>query len=180
MRKRENFRLNDYVVFIDDVITGKIIHIDKDQITIESDEGFIYKCQPEEIIHRKDLDHLINNDEIVKKEKNGKPNKATKRSGQNSFIEIDLHIHQLIDSTKGMSNFEILTVQLNKARQTLKHAMKNNIRSVIFIHGVGEGILKKELIKMLQKYPVEISEANYHKYGIGATEAYIFQNYKEF
>ncbi len=180
MRKADSFKPGDFVTFIDDVISGRIITITKDQITIESKEGFIYHCQPEEIIHRKGLDHLIDESEIRKEEELEKPKRSVRNSKEKSFVEIDLHIHNLIDSTQGMTNYDILTVQINKARQMLKYAMENNIRSVIFIHGIGEGVLKKKLIKMLQKYPVEISEADFHKYGLGATEAYIFQNYKNF
>ncbi len=178
MNKSDRFKINDYVTFIDDVISGKIIQIDKNIITLESEEGFIYRCQPHEIIHRKDLNHLIGSG-LTDIENYQKRSKKKKKSKSPASIEIDLHIHHLIDSTKGLSNFDMLSIQLDKAKQTLKYAMKNNIRKVIFIHGVGEGVLKKELIKMLRRYPVNISEANYHQYGLGATEAYIFQNYKE-
>jgi dsDNA-specific endonuclease/ATPase MutS2 len=182
MKNAAIFKINDYVTFIDDVMSGRIIQITKDQIIIESEEGFTYKCQSHEIIHRQDLNKLINDDNPITDLKNNtiKKKKSIKRSKKSEVLEVDLHIHHLIVSTKGMSNYELLTIQLNKARQSLKHAIDNNIRRVIFIHGVGEGILKNELIKMLQKYPVEISEASFQKYGLGATEAYIFQNYKHY
>jgi hypothetical protein len=48
---------------------------------------------------------------------------------------------------------------------------------VVFIHGVGEGILKIELDYLFGRYNnVKFYDANYQKYGLGATEVYIYQN----
>ena len=47
----------------------------------------------------------------------------------------------------------------------------------MFIHGVGEGVLKEELHYLFNKYEnVKHYDANYQKYGLGATEVYIYQN----
>ena len=91
-------------------------------------------------------------------------------------MEVDLHIHQLTRSVKGMSNFEMLSIQLDTAKKRLEFAIKKRIPRVIFIHGVGEGVLKIELESLLSKYPVDIYPASFQKYGFGATEVYIFQN----
>ena len=49
---------------------------------------------------------------------------------------------------------------------------------IVFIHGVGEGVLKEELGYLFRKYDnVKFYDADYQKYGLGATEVYIFQNY---
>lgn len=48
---------------------------------------------------------------------------------------------------------------------------------LVFIHGVGEGVLKSELEFLLSKYDgITFKEASYQKYGVGATEVYIKQN----
>ena len=91
-------------------------------------------------------------------------------------MEVDLHINQLIDSTRGMDNFDILTIQLDTAKHKLEFAIRNRIRRVVFIHGVGEGVLKTELEYLFNKYHVDFYDAPYQKYGLGATEVYIFQN----
>jgi hypothetical protein len=42
---------------------------------------------------------------------------------------------------------------------------------------VGEGVLKVELEYLFGRYNnVKFYDANYQKYGVGATEVYIFQN----
>ncbi|MEX0273541.1 MAG: Smr/MutS family protein, partial [Flavobacteriaceae bacterium] len=47
----------------------------------------------------------------------------------------------------------------------------------VFIHGVGEGVLREELQYLFRRYDnVEYYDADYQQYGLGATEVYIFQN----
>jgi dsDNA-specific endonuclease/ATPase MutS2 len=48
---------------------------------------------------------------------------------------------------------------------------------MVFIHGVGEGVLRQELETLLGRYSnVQFYDADYKSYGIGATEVRIFQN----
>jgi hypothetical protein len=55
--------------------------------------------------------------------------------------------------------------------------MEKRISRIVFIHGVGEGILKEELGYLLRRYDnLRYYDAEYQKYGLGATEVYIFQN----
>ena len=92
-------------------------------------------------------------------------------------FEVDLHIHQLTDSTKGMTNFDMLNLQLDTARRQLEFAIKKRIPKMVFIHGVGEGVLRQELETLLSRYNnVQFYDADYKTYGLGATEVKIFQN----
>ena len=93
-------------------------------------------------------------------------------------MEVDLHINQLIKSTKGMDNFDMLTLQLNTAKRKIEYAISKRISKIIFIHGVGEGVLKSELHYLFGRYPVRFYDASYKKYGLGATEVYVYQNPK--
>jgi len=64
------------------------------------------------------------------------------------------------------------------AKRQLEFAMKKRIQKVVFIHGVGEGVLKAELESLFNRYEnLKFYDADYQKYGLGATEVYIFQNY---
>ena len=58
---------------------------------------------------------------------------------------------------------------------TIKQISKK-IPKIVFIHGVGEGVLKSELQSLLNKYSVKYYDASYKKYGLGATEVYVYQN----
>jgi hypothetical protein len=92
---------------------------------------------------------------------------------------VDLHIEKLVPSKRGMSNYDILTLQMETAKRQLDFAIKNRMPKVVFIHGVGEGVLKAELDFMLGRYDtISFQDANYQKYGLGATEVYIKQNVK--
>jgi hypothetical protein len=76
-----------------------------------------------------------------------------------------------------MEKFDILTLQLDTARRQLEFAIIKRIPRIVFIHGVGEGILRTELEYLFGRYPEVIFEdANYQKYGLGAMQIYIKQN----
>ena len=90
----------------------------------------------------------------------------------NFETEIDLHIEKLIPSHKGMSNTEIIKIQLSRCRRCLDGAIANNIPRVYVIHGLGKGKLREEIHLLLAEYPeVHSFNNNYHpKYAYGATE----------
>lgn len=47
---------------------------------------------------------------------------------------------------------------------------KNKGRKIVFIHGVGNGVLKNEIRKQLErKYKVYYQDASFREYGYGAT-----------
>jgi dsDNA-specific endonuclease/ATPase MutS2 len=57
--------------------------------------------------------------------------------------------------------------------------MRKRIQKVVFIHGKGAGVLQEELKYLFGRYDnVKYYDADYKKYGLGATEVYIFQNSK--
>ena len=89
-------------------------------------------------------------------------------------MEVDLHIEKLIERPNRMSAYDILDHQLEIARRQLEFAKKKGISRVVFIHGVGEGILKTELESLFKKYSnIQYRDASFRKYGLGATEVLI-------
>lgn len=182
-----SFKIGDNVAVLDDVLKGTIIQIDREMITIETEDGFPMKYTEKELVLiRKDQADLskysdISNDELLHKSVDKKTKKKSlfksDQPGKNQpIMEVDLHIHQLTDSTKGLDNYDMLNLQMTTAKQRLEYAIRNRIQKVVFIHGKGEGVLKKELEFLLKKYPVDFYEASFQKYGLGATEVYIYQN----
>lgn len=88
--------------------------------------------------------------------------------------EIDLHIEELLENWSGMSNAQLLDVQLKRVQREMDEAIAAHMRKVIFIHGVGNGRLKTEVRKLLSSYSnVRIHDASFSRYGFGATEAEI-------
>lgn len=185
-----SFKLGDKVKLINDTLSGVIIEIVKNKVILRCSEGFDYSCDKSELIKYGHFDGHFINDNIIEfkdekysdktKKKKVRINKnhtiEKKIKNNTSPLEIDLHIHQLVISEKGMSNFDMLKLQLKTAKKKLEYAIKNKKQKIVFIHGIGEGVLKTELHHLLKKYPVEYYEASYKKYGQGATEVYIYQN----
>lgn len=100
-----------------------------------------------------------------------KSQSIVKRGGQNGIIEIDLHIGELLDDTSGMSNSEILNYQLDKFREVLEQYKSKREQRIVFIHGKGDGVLRKALLDELKrKYPAfRHQDASFQEYGFGAT-----------
>lgn len=99
------------------------------------------------------------------------PQTLIKRGGKNEILEIDLHINQLLDDTHGMSNSEILNYQLDKFREVLEKYKTKREQRIVFIHGKGDGVLRKTLLDELKrKYPAfKTQDASFQEYGFGAT-----------
>lgn len=84
--------------------------------------------------------------------------------------EVDLHIEQLLDRWKHLSNGEIVQHQLSVARQSIDDAILAGKHRIVLIHGVGSGTLKKEVIKLIESYPgLRHEEGHFSVYGVGAT-----------
>jgi hypothetical protein len=179
------FVKGDKVSVLDDNINGIVVKVKEKEVTIETDEGFELTFHQGELILIAASGELMDNIATtnfssVKKEKEiPKPRSFVKekKSKKDDFVlEIDLHIEKLVPNKRGMSNYDILTLQMDTARRQLEFAMKNRIPKVVFIHGVGEGILKAELDFLLGRYDnLTFQDANYQKYGLGATEVYFIK-----
>lgn len=173
------FKIGDQVSVINDTMTGKVVKIDHHIITIECLDGFLYSFHSKELVPLKDWNGLIRQDpEHYGKATVTNDKKLFTVKKGNIVKEVDLHIHELTDYEKGMSNYDKLSLQLKAAQYELELAISKKQPKIIFIHGRGEGVLKKELRILCRKYPVEFHDASYTEYGIGATEVLIYQNKK--
>ena len=96
---------------------------------------------------------------------------ARKEAKQNHLLEVDLHIHELLDNTNGLSNKEMLDCQLREFRRVMDENIKNKGQKIVFIHGKGEGVLRNELIKELKCVYKGCTwqDASFREYGFGAT-----------
>ena len=184
----QKFEIGDKVAVLDDAISGTVIKINKDDISIETTDGFVMTFFVNELIKLNNTNELSgffstqSLSSVLKDKEAPKKYNFTKekKSRKDEFVlEVDLHIEKLVPSKRGMSNYDILTFQMEHAKHKLDFAIKNRMPKVVFIHGVGEGVLKAELDFMLGRYDnISFQDANYQKYGLGATEVYIKQNVK--
>ncbi len=114
----------------------------------------------------------IQNALLQKKEvEKPKSQPIVKRGSSNGIIEIDLHINELLDDAHGMSNSEILNYQLDKFREVMEKYKSKREQKIVFIHGKGDGVLRKALLDELKrKYNTcRYQDASFQEYGFGAT-----------
>lgn len=116
---------------------------------------------------RKSLEHRY--------EDNQSKSHRTKQLLRNDKIIVDLHADELLETTAGMSAGDILEYQMNVFRSTLEQYKAKVGQKIIFIHGKGEGTLRRSLLRELnyryKKY--QYQDASFQEYGYGATQVTI-------
>jgi hypothetical protein len=108
------------------------------------------------------------------KSKSTNANSKSKPHRNKALASIDLHIEQLVSNYTNLSNFEMLTIQLQALEQAIDNALAHHQQSLIVIHGVGTGKLKEEVHQRLSSYS-GIAFFQHHwspRYGYGATEVF--------
>lgn len=85
--------------------------------------------------------------------------------------EIDLHIEKLAKDYQKMGSPQILQLQLQTFENRLDQAIANGMDDIIFIHGIGNGVLRTEIHKRLAKHQqvAYFKDAMKEKFGYGAT-----------
>ena len=173
-----NFKIGDFVETLDDNIKGVIVDLEGENLKIRTEDDFEMRFKAEEIIKIPENELNIKDEdlyEVIHQELNNPKKSNYRKEKKPQRIEIDLHIHELIDDARHLSNFEILNIQLNKAKNQLEWAINKRLKYVVFIHGVGQGVLKAELLTLFRQYEnLEYYDADYQTYGLGATEVRIY------
>ena len=121
---------------------------------------------------------VVNTEDIARamSEKNrseaiNKPHISKPKQQPQEIIEVDLHINELLDNTAGMSNGEMLEYQMDTFRKVLAEHKHNKGQRIVFIHGKGEGTLRRAILDELRTKYKEYSyqDASFREYGFGAT-----------
>ncbi|MFY7707239.1 MAG: Smr/MutS family protein [Flavobacteriales bacterium] len=195
------FKVGDRVRFLNDEGEGIILSFSSPNIAlVEDSTGFAYEHEVRELVHVVPLDkelkkyEEVNPDlasllernidaEMVKKANADfkaiyKGKQGSEIKGKGDWMEVDLHAHELLESQRGMTNGDIVVYQLEHFERMLRNAEEKKVKRVIFIHGVGQGVLRQEIRRILNEYypHCEFMDAPYHIYGYGATEVRIHPN----
>lgn len=90
-------------------------------------------------------------------------------------LVVDLHIEELVENTKGMSPADMLNRQIDEFRSIMDEHKNQKGKKIIFIHGKGEGVLRKALLKELNHLYKghDVQDASFKEYGFGATQVTI-------
>lgn len=133
-------------------------------------ENFLDKEVIEQTLRTEDLTRL----KSIKEFKQPQKKSIAKQRIKDLTKEIDLHIEELIDSHSGLTNAQILNIQLERFEREMEYCLSNGIKKLIVIHGVGNGKLKQEITAILKSIDgISYHDASYKNYGFGATEILI-------
>lgn len=172
-----HFKLGEKVSFLHESGWGIIRAFEKESVVVEDETGFERLVLLGEMvkIHGSHGDHM----DTVPVSLSGK--EAENDIGHQSkrlddvrklkdFWEIDLHSHELLESEIGMSNAEVLRHQMSVFKSFFRGASDKQVRKLVVIHGVGQGVLKGEIRDFLsQQDGVQFYDADFNEYGKGAT-----------
>lgn len=181
----EPLKVGDQVSFMSDNIKGIVVAINsKNEYEVEIEKNFtipVNRIEIEKIIVKDimidetQLESKVKEDNKVLVNTESKSNKENKTYFNHN--ECDLHIESLCNSWSGLSNFQIVQLQLKHFRERLHQAIKDNEPSFVVIHGVGKGVLKQEIYKYIEQFSfVYADQADAKLYGMGATEIKIYNS----
>ena len=108
----------------------------------------------------------------MKEKKSGEVNRFAKKNKQVEIEEVDLHIQVLADDYEKLDSGEILDIQLSRFITSLDLGLRSGTKRMVFIHGVGNGKLKREILRLLDTQyagKVRYQDASFKEYGYGAT-----------
>jgi len=160
-------QIGDKILVIDDDLQGIITKIEGQNITFESNEGFLYVYPSNKIV--------MTNPFVEGLFLQGKPHKKILKNKTVSKKNIgkkppvfDLHIEKIQAKHQHLSSGQKLQIQLNEARSIIRKMQHQNRKTFVFVHGIGKGVLKTELQKMLKKQKIQFEEASFQDFGHGA------------
>lgn len=187
-------KAGDRVAFLDEAGGGVVLDSPvAGSVNVRSDDGFVLRRRVKELVAYDPVeaksaysvtDHqagMVAANDVMeeKRKKRGgvRPGKTPKRPEDASVAEVDLHLHELIEDETRLGQAEKLSYQLAFFERRLEAAIRDGKKKLIVIHGVGEGVLREEVRKILQYYDgVRFHDADMARYGAGATEVLILRH----
>ena len=160
------FRIGDNVILKKERTKAIVLLLIGDKkLKVEDEHGFKYILNCSDILPlNESTDNLtsygtnfvIKDKEITKEKKKMSFSKTDSR-GQ---VKIDLHIDKIISNYEYMKNFEIIKMQMDFCKKELDEAMIKQKHSLEIVHGIGGGVLKAEVHKLLNLYNLTFFESN--------------------
>lgn len=186
-----SFKIGDKVRFLNEVGEGVIHDIIGERYVVADEHGFEWEMSEDEIVA--DASHLdkeynrenpemdfkraIDLPRVVVTGNDTEMEQYISKQGKKTYLEIDLHIQELVNHISHLSTYEIVTIQVNRFMQFFKLAKKERYQKLIVIHGLGQGVLKSEIRAILDAADnCTYRDADFKKYGLGATEITLWYN----
>ncbi len=189
------FRPGDRVRFLNDVGEGVVVQMTSaNEVLIRDDSDFEYTYPSKELILIADpsqeaeaynskkptmhemLYRNVDEDDAKKAQRNFKAKYENRKADdlryRGEVVEVDLHIHELVPTEAGLDPGAMLEIQMQHFERMMRRAERERIARVVFIHGIGQGVLRAEIRKQIEEYYPNATfyDARYEDYGYGATE----------
>jgi len=197
----QEIKVGDRVKFLNDVGEGIVLEIKCDIYVIEDEDGFFREFKLNDLINvgnaddesvmysnkLPDLSEVLARDISEERQKKIQEEfelkyanvRLTNQKKRGEYMEVDLHFHELVEDMSGLKDRTKLDIQLNHFERMMKIAIEQRIRRVVFIHGVGQGVLRHQIRSRLDMYypNCTVRDANPREYGYGATEVFLGQSF---
>lgn len=163
----KSFNIGDKVCWIDQALEGTIVDINRQRAEVKLSDGFTeWIALSKLVLQLEDMD--IDNAIDDKNELTHIEYRPLRTE------EIDLHIEKLYTHWRSIPVQQILSRQINAFEEELRTAIAEKRDRLIVVHGKGEGILKANIIDILQKnYGYTYVEMKDGKYKNAAIEIFL-------
>ena len=159
---KKKFEIGDKVKFIRSNDYGIIQSvISERKVQVEDSSKFLSIVNVDEIIPFDKSTNSVSSygDLTSYKEKNDKAKNLKKVISNSNIVKLDLHIENLSTDYNMMTNFEIIQIQIKKCEDLIMKSLNSNVHKLIIVHGIGEGVLKKEVHDLLNRYQLRYFES---------------------
>lgn len=195
----EHFEKGQRVKFLNDVGSAVVLRMEGELVVVEDEDGFERSVERRELIAAlepeveadkygntiPDIATLLAQDvgekrmrELQKEfEVRYQNSQATSMARRDVHMEVDLHIHELVDDQRGLPDRAKLAIQMDHFDRMMDIAKREKLRRIVFIHGVGQGVLRHQIRTSLDQHHPDCTyrEGDPRKYGSGATEVWLGQ-----
>ena len=196
----QEIKVGDRVKFLNDLGEGVVLEIKDDILVVEDENGFNREYKSNNLINvgtadeeremygnkLPDLSEVLARDISEENQKKIQEEfelkyanaRVTNQKKRGEYMEVDLHFHKLVEDISGLKDRTKLDIQLNHFERMMKIATEQKIRRVVFIHGVGQGVLRHQIRSRLDMYypSCTVRDGNPREYGYGATEVLLGQS----
>ena len=193
------FKPGQRVKFLNDVGSATVIRVEGGQVVVTDEDGFDRPVAANELMAAPDPeaeaksygDTIPDLAKLLAQEVGEKRMKelqkdfevryqntqATSMARRDAHMEVDLHIHELVDDQSGLPDRAKLAIQMDHFDRMMDIAKREKLRRIIFIHGVGQGVLRHQIHNTLEQHHPDCThrQADPRKYGSGATEVWLGQ-----
>lgn len=166
------FKLGDKVLFLNETGHGIVVGLIHDEFyLIQDNDGFERKYKECDLVLHANEQYTYSSEQMnTKIRTTQRAKKANLTKTDKAIWQIDLHIEELLDDHRRMSNAEILNHQMEVFKKYFRKAINKKAHKVVVIHGVGEGVLRSEIRHYLNQFEYEYYDADYTQFGHGGTE----------